>query len=79
MMPPDLSPAALARIAPGLTLARLAALSGIDLSRLSALAHGRCRMSQGYASRIKAAMERAGDLAERGELPGPKKPGRPRR
>lgn len=78
-MPLDLSPSALARIAPGLTLATLGRLAEppIGPSAMSRIAAGRA-ISATTRLRLEAALRRAGELQAAGKLPAPKRQGRPR-
>lgn len=77
---PDLSPKALARIAPGLSLAAVGRLAEPPISReqMCVIRAGRPMLPETQA-RVEAALQRARELAARGELVLPKSSGRPRK
>lgn len=78
MTPADLSPAALGRISPALSLSLLAELAGTSRHYVSALANGRMPLHPGMAARLTLALAEAQRLAAAGELPERKRMGRPR-
>lgn len=75
----DLSPEALARIAPGFSLSQLGQLAEPPIARehLCRLRSGKHVATEATLRRLEAALTRARVLAQAGRLVMPKSPGRP--